>query len=231
METINNTQAAILKHHGGDPAYAMQRITEGFERRHDETFWQFWNTHMAAHHQPGDHIIDLGAGIGQFVNACAARYTDSSVVGLEYAPYMLEAQLPLEQNAHILKDDLNAPNSALPVGCASMVMANMVVHELTQPIKMFVAAHQWLKSGGRMCVIDVVRQPLAHYLERRYPETQLSEERTTREDLEDAFEHFLEHNRYHPQDLEYMLTACGFSVVYSDLQRNGTQARIVVEKR
>ncbi len=227
---IQMTQSQILKHHGGDGELARERITQNFERRHDAAFWDFWDTQVAAHYQAGDAIVDLGAGIGQFVQACAQRYPDSSVIGIEVAPYMLAEPIVLPSNGRIIVDDLNEPSADIALNSVAMVMANMLVHELTQPIKMFKAAHQWLKVGGRMCVIDVVRRPLQEYLQRRYPDTQMWRDETTRADLEDAFEHFLEHNRYYPEDLVFMLESGGFKLIACDSLRDGVQARIVVEK-
>lgn len=230
IQTIETTQANILKHHGGDGSVARQRITEHYERRHDADFWAFWDAKVAPNHQLGDTIIDLGAGIGQFVKDCAVRYTDAQVVGIEVAPYMLQQPLALPNNAQIVVDDLNDPQADIPPNSVSMVMANMLVHELTQPMKMFQAVRRWLKVGGRLCVIDVVRQPLQDYLQRRYPNTEMWQDTTSRSDLEDAFEHFLEHNRYHPEDIVFMLESGGFKLISREPLRNGGQTRIVVEK-
>ena len=224
------TQDAILKHHGGDGGIARQRITENFQLRHNDDFWAFWDAQMGVVHGAQDTILDLGAGIGQFVNACALRYPDATVKGIEVAPYMLEDPLALPSNACILVDDLNDPQAPIKAHSVSMVMANMLVHELTQPMKMFQAVRQWLKIGGRMCVIDVVRQPLQEYLQRRYPNTEMWQTQTTRAELEDAFEHFLEHNRYHPEDIVFMLESGGFKLISRESLRNGGQTRIVVEK-
>lgn len=230
MKDLAKTQQQILRHHGGDGAFARERITETYQRRHDETFWQYWDEKVAKNYQVGEGVLDMGAGIGQFVEDCAKRYPDSPVYGIEAAPYRLENPLPLPANAKILTDDLNNPQADIADNSLAMVMANRVVHELTQPIKMFRAAYQWLKPGGRLCIIDLVRQPLADYLQRRYEGTALWAGDTTVADLEEAFEHFLEHNRYHADDIAFMLTAGGFKVVEKSLERNGRFAWIVVEK-
>ena len=229
--TLEKTQQQILKHHGGDGAKACERIAKTFDKRHDEDFWRFWEESVATNYQPSDGILDLGAGIGQFVAACATRYPKSTVYGIEAAPYMLEAQLDLPENAQILVDDLHDPHAPIEVNSLGMVMANMVVHELTQPIKMFKAAYQWLKPGGRLCVIDIVRQPLAEYLAYRYPDISPYDDQTSVEDLEDAFEHFLEHNRYHPEDIVAMLEMGGFEIVANTPQKVGRFVRIVAEKK
>jgi ubiquinone/menaquinone biosynthesis C-methylase UbiE len=231
--SLQATQASILKHHGGNSFNARQMITNSYDSRHDRAFWQFWQTQVATHYQPGDGIMDFGAGIGQFVRDCAVRYPTSPVYGLEAAPYMLDKPLELPSNGHLLVDDLNYPQNACATvvpNSVAMIMANMVVHELTQPIKMFKAAYQWLKPGGRLCVIDSVRQPLANYLQQRYTPEQLWSPNTGVAELEDAFEDFLEHNRYHPEDLEFMLTAGGFKLIERLTFRQDRFVRIVVEK-
>jgi len=227
---LQETQAKILQHHGGDGDHARDMITSSYGRRHDEDFWRFWDAVVAKNHDKGDQIIDLGAGIGQFVLDCASRYPTSKVIGIEAAPYMLKHRLELPENAHLIEDDLHCPSANIVKEGASMVMANMLVHELVQPIKMFKAAYEWLKPGGRLCVIDVVRQPLGAYLAHRYKQVSPWADETSVEDLEDAFEHFLEHNRYHPDDLLYMLSLGGFKVVDVKAQKKGRFIRIVVEK-
>uniref|UniRef100_Q31EY5 Ubiquinone/menaquinone biosynthesis methyltransferase n=1 Tax=Hydrogenovibrio crunogenus (strain DSM 25203 / XCL-2) TaxID=317025 RepID=Q31EY5_HYDCU len=229
-KTLEQTQQQILKHHGGDGAHARQMITNSYDRRHDEAFWQFWDDVMALNHQPKDGVLDMGAGIGQFVKDCAERYPESKIYGIEAAPYMLQNPLALPDNAVLLVDDLNQPQAEMAPGSLSMVMANMVVHELIQPIKMFKAAYEWLKPGGRLCVIDVVRQPLEAYLNQRYADTQVWGDQTSVADLEDAFEHFQEHNRYHLDDIVFMLTLGGFKLIEKTPQREGRFVRIVVEK-
>jgi len=228
--SIDKTRQQILKHHGGNGEYAREMITKSFERRHDERFWQFWDDKVAKHYQPGDGILDMGAGTGQFVQTCALRYPNSMVYGIEAAPYMLAVQVSLPNNAKIFEDDLHQPQAPIVSGSLGMVMANMVVHELTQPIKMFKAAFNWLKPGGRLCVIDVVRQPLAEYLAYRYPEVSPYDDATKLEDLEDAFEHFLEHNRYHPEDIVAMLEMGGFIIVAETPLKEGRFVKIVAEK-
>lgn len=228
--TIEKTQAQILKHHGGDGEHAREMITSTYERRHDTVFWEFWNAQLGGAINKGDLLLDLGAGVGQFVSDLALRYPHNTAIGIEAAPYMLAAQLPLPDNARLLVDDLNDPQAAIAENSVAAVMANMLVHELPQPVLMFKAIYRWMKTGGRFCVIDLVRQPLESYLEHKYPDRAVWTSEASREMLEDTFEHFLEHNRYHADDLIYMLTACGFKVVENTPIRDGRMVRIVVEK-
>lgn len=227
---MEKTQAQILRHHGGDPDYARQMITQSYERRHDVDFWEFWNAQMGTVINKGDCLLDLGAGIGQFVEELAIRYPENKVVGIDAADYMLAAQLSMPDNAHMLKDDLNEPQGHIENGQVATAMANMLVHELPQPVNMFKAVYQWLKPGGRFCIIDLVRQPLADYLNHKYPEGEIWKNEIERDEIEDVFEHFLEHNRYHAADLIYMLEAVGFKLIEQTPQRGGRFVRLVVEK-
>ncbi len=227
---MNKTQAQILKHHGGDGEHARSMITSSYERRHDVDFWEFWNAQMGVVINKSEVLVDLGAGIGQFVNDLALRYPANTIVGIEAAPYMLAAQQPLPANARMVEDDLNAPQLRVEPGSAAVVMANMIVHELPQPVLMFKAIHQWLKPGGRLCIIDLVRQPLESYLEHKYPDRKMWKEAVPQDEVEQVFEHFLEHNRYHTDDLLYMLNSLGFTTIETTSQRDGRMVRIVVEK-
>lgn len=227
---MDKTQAQILKHHGGDGEHARSMITSTYERRHDIEFWEFWNAQMGRAISKDDCLVDLGAGIGQFVNDLALRYPNNTALGIEAAEYMLTAQMEMVENARLLQDDLNDPQAQIEAGKVAAVMANMLVHELPQPILMFKAVYQWLKVGGRFCIIDLVRQPLSDYLEHKYPENRLWNEAIGRDEVEDVFEHFLEHNRYHADDIIYMLTSIGFKVIEHTPQRGGRFVRIVVEK-
>ncbi len=226
--SLEKTQAQILSHHGGDPEFARKMITQSYDRRHDTAFWEFWNAQMAPSIAKEDALLDLGAGIGQFVEDLAIRYPEHKVIGIDAADYMLTAQLALPENARMLKDDLNLPKAHIQEGSVATIMANMLVHELPQPVNLFKAAYQWLKPGGRLCVIDLVRQPLEEYLNHKYPEDELWKTEVDRDRIEDVFQHFLEHNRYHADDLIYMLQAAGFSIVENT--PNGRFVRLVAEK-
>lgn len=227
---MEKTQAQILRHHGGDADHARKMITQSYDRRHDIDFWEFWNAQMGVVIAKGDSVLDLGAGIGQFVEDLAIRYPDNTAIGIDAAEYMLAAQVRLPENARMLKDDLNEPIANIGADKVATVMANMLVHELPQPVNMFKAVYKWLKPGGRFCIIDLVRQPLEDYLTHKYPNAELFNNEVERDEIEDVFEHFLEHNRYHADDILFMLTSLGFNIIENTPQRGGRFVRIVVEK-
>ncbi len=226
MNPLQKTQQQILRHHGGDGNLARERISATYEKRHDEAFWQVWNRYITPRLEPGDTLLDLGAGIGQFVQDLGQKYPQNTIVGIEVAPYMLEGVVDLPDNARMEIIDLNNPPlEAFAPDSVGAVMANMLVHEMLQPVKMIQAVKYWLKPGGRLMVIDLIRQPLQDYLQHRYPRAELCQNTTSQADLEDAFEHFLEHNRYTDQDMKFIWEICGFDLIEESLLPNGRMKR------
>ncbi|WP_321276799.1 class I SAM-dependent methyltransferase [Thiomicrorhabdus indica] len=223
----------ILRHHGGDAEHARKMITQSYERRHDVDFWEFWNAQMAPAISAGDLLLDLGAGIGQFVNDLALRYPNNKAIGVEAANYMYAAKLTLPENATLLQADLTDGILPIEEGSVAVIMANMLIHELPQPVSLFRGIYHWLKPGGRFCIIDLVRQPLESYLNHKFPEGEIwqaenANNKNDKEKLEEVFEHFLEHNRYHATDLIFMLAKIGFEIIENT--PNGRFVRLVVEK-
>lgn len=227
---MQKTQEYILRHHGGDGDRAREMTIKTYADRFDADFWNFWDEFFTPVIKSGDGLMDLGAGVGLFIKDLADKYPESHVLGVDAVPYMLDYCVDLSANARMCADDLNDPQVHVVDGTVAGVMCSLVVHELIQPVLMFQAVYRWLKPGGRFCVIDLVRQPLEDYLNHKYPDSEISKGELNRLDLEDAFEHFLEHNRYHAADLIYMLEALGFKLIDQSEIRNGRMVRLVVEK-
>jgi len=227
---MEKTQQSVLKHHGGDGDKAREMITQSYERRHDVAFWECWNETMSAAIEHDTVLLDIGAGIGQFVEDLALRYPDNRVIGLEVAEYMYVAQKKLPENGRLLKDDVTDSQAQIVEGSVSAVMANMVLHEMEQPVSFLNQIVRWMKSGGRVMVIDLVRQPLADYLEHKFPDGEIwGQNVPENSEIEEVFHHFLEHNRYHIEDVEYLFDQAGFDKLYSEPK--GRMHQWVFEKR
>lgn len=227
---LEKTQKQLLQHHGGNAFKARQAINNSYENRHDSQFWVFWDDFVASNYLVGDGILDMGCGSGMFVRDCAQRYPQSQVYGIDAAPYMLQTNTQLPTNATLFMDDLHQPQAPIDNDSLAMIMANTVIHELSQPIRLFLAAHKWLKPGGRLCVIEGIRQPLETYLEKRYTQKQIWRLADNTEELAKIFTHYFEHNRYDKEDLIYLGQSAGFKLVLNTWELNSKLISLVFEK-
>lgn len=229
-ERLQQTRALLARHHRDGERFA-QMMKEGFERRFDAAFWEEWDATIMVAGGDAPTVVDLGAGPGMFVRAVAERYPQARVVGVECAPYMLEASDPLPKNAELVCDDLHDPK--LPFGDESVdaAMASVVLHEMHQPVKALLELRRCMKPGGRLLVLDWVRAPLEVYIRHQTEEARVFDPATTPAELEDLFVHFIEHNRFSREDLFYLLNHTGFAVVDSRVSKEGRYAHIVAERR
>ncbi|KGK41718.1 hypothetical protein LH51_12675 [Nitrincola sp. A-D6] len=111
-----------------------------------------------------------------------------------------------------------------------VALANRLIHELHQPVSLFRNLYRWLKPGGVFILVDMVRQPLKSYLTHEFKGATLTDMTLSDARLLDTFQHFLEHNRYHSQDLCDLLTMCGFELLASEPIRSGRAVQIAVRK-
>ena len=218
---LHSLQQYLQQHHGGDGNLAAQRTLDNYSRHHNQDFWAFWQHQTAAFEQPLQ-MLDLGCGAGQFLRDVALQHPDWHCTGVECAPYMLEHMVELPANARVVIDDLNQPHQAFDHN-VSLIMANMLVHELHQPVALFRTIKSWLADDGVLILIDMVRQPLQSYMEHSHPDLTM----LPRPELEYAFSQYAEHNRYSADDLQWLLHQCGFEVLQRDEIRSGRAVRLV----
>ncbi len=228
-DRLQKTQQMLAKHHRDGERFA-QMMKEGFERRFDETFWTVWDRWMVPAYSSAPVVLDLGAGPGMFVKAVGERYQGVRAIGVECAPYMIEAVGALPEGCEILCEDLHDPRLSLTDGTVDAALASVVLHEMDQPVRTLLETHRCLKPGGRLMVLDWVRVPLEVYVRSQTEEARIFDAATPVEELDDFFVHFIEHNRFSREDLIYMLNKTGFAVIDSEVTREGRYARIIAEK-
>ncbi len=228
-EKLEQTQAMLAKHHRDGERFA-EMMKESFADRFDEVFWYHWDRWMKPVYSDKPVVLDLGAGPGMFVKALAERTPGIRAIGVECAPYMLEAVGELPPGAEMVCQDLHDP--ALPLESASVdaVMASVVIHEMSQPVRSLLEVQRCLKPGGRFYITDWVRAPLEVYIRAQTEEARVFDSGTDVDELEDLFIHFIEHNRFSREDLIYLLNKTGFAVLHSEIAKEGRYARIVAEK-
>ncbi len=227
---LAQTQAMLAKHHREGEKFA-ETMKSGFERRFGEAFWAFWQQWIAPAYSASPQVLDLGAGPGMFVRAVAERTPGLRAYGLEVAPYMLAAQVPLPEGCRLIACDLHDPQLDLAPGSIDAALASVVLHEMKQPVRALQGLQRLLKPGGRLLLLDWVRAPLEVYIRAQTEEARVFDPSTEVHELDDLFIHFIEHNRFSREDLIYLLNQCGFAVIYSKVEREGRYATLVAERR
>lgn len=226
-EKLQQTKDMLARHHRDGTAFA-QMMKDTFDDRFNDAFWAMWTEDMEPALGEAPVILDLGTGPGLFLQALAKRYPGVRAIGVECADYMLAAAEGLPDNCEVLCTDLHDPQLPLAAGSVDAVVASVVLHELNQPVRALQEMARCLKPGGRFYILDWVRAPLAQYL--AASELDVFAQQTSAEQLEDLFVHFIEHNRFSREDLEYLLTHTGFRVLSSEPLKAGRQARLIAEK-
>lgn len=224
------TEEMLAKHHRDGERFA-QMMKESFDSRFDELFWNAWRQWVEPAYSASPVVLDLGAGPGLFVKALAQRYPGIRAIGVEVAPYMLQAVGDLPAGCEIIAEDLHEPKLPLADGAVDAVMCSVVLHEMDQPLRALQEISRVMRRGGRFYIADWVRAPLEVYVRNQTDEAQLFGADITTAELEDFFIHFVEHNRFSREDLIYMLNHTGFAVIHSEIAKEGRYARIVAEKR
>lgn len=229
-ERVEKTQAMLAKHHRDGQRFA-EMMKQGFADRFNDEFWSEWDHWIKPVYSNEPVVLDLGAGPGMFVRALAERTPAMRAIGVECAPYMLEAAVQLPPGCEIISEDLHDPKLPLPDNSVDAAMASVVLHEMSQPLRALQEMRRCLKPGGRLYILDWVRAPLEVYIRAQTEEAKVFDRETPVEELEDLFIHFIEHNRFSREDLIYLLNQCGFAVLHSKIMRDGRYANIVAEKR
>ncbi|PKM44912.1 MAG: class I SAM-dependent methyltransferase [Gammaproteobacteria bacterium HGW-Gammaproteobacteria-1] len=224
------TEEMLAKHHRDGERFA-QMMKESFDSRFDELFWNAWRQWVEPAYSASPVVLDLGAGPGMFVKALAARYPGIRAIGVEVAPYMLQAVGDLPVGCEIIAEDLHDPKLPLADAAVDAVMCSVVLHEMDQPLRALQEISRVMRPGGRFYIADWVRAPLEVYVRNQTDEAKLFGADITTAELEDFFIHFAEHNRYSREDLIYLLNHTGFAVIHSEIAKEGRYARIVAEKR
>lgn len=229
-ERRRKTEQSLARHHR-DAGRFVQSITASFQRRHDELFWNAWQEWMEPVYSGQPVVLDLGAGTGQFIKALAERHPGMRAIGIEVAPYMLDAVEDLPAGCEMLAEDLHEPHLPLEDGSVDAVMCSVVLHEMDQPLRALQELSRVMRRGGRFYLADWVRAPLEVYVRQQTDEERVFGSVISTDELDEFFIHFMEHNRFSREDLVYLLNKTGFAVIHSELLKEGRYTRIIAEKR
>lgn len=133
-----------------------------YERRH--------NLMARAGFKPGDSLLEIGCGAGQFIATCADTYNwygmDFSEAGIEEGRTRLP-DLPADRLSSGQVEDFN-PN--LPEGGFDGVLIFDTIEHVYDPQLVLNRAANWLKPGGRMIVTTPdIGANMARLTGRRWP--------------------------------------------------------------
>lgn len=111
--------------------------------------------------QPGETVLDLGSGAGIDVFLAATKVgPNGRVIGVDMTPAMLErARSNAQQSKLVDRVEFRLGEiEHLPIADASVdvVLSNCVVNLSSDKQQVWNEAYRVLKSGGRMCVEDIV---------------------------------------------------------------------------
>jgi SAM-dependent methyltransferase len=123
----------------------------------DYAFHQLF-TDTAVPHRGYARIVDLGCGFGKSTRPFKATYPDADVIGVDLSAAVLRL-------AHDQAEGMGLPitfrqadlaATGLPAGCADLVTATMVIHELPADaqVAMIREAARLLAPGGLLRILD-----------------------------------------------------------------------------
>ncbi len=228
-ERLQQTQDMLAKHHRDGERFA-ELMKQTFADRFNDHFWAEWERWIVPVYSEQPVVLDLGTGPGLFLKALADYRPGIRAIGVECAPYMLQAVGELPEGCEIIAEDLHDPKLPLEDGAVDAANCSVVLHEMNQPLRTLQEAHRCLKPGGRFYIHDWVRAPLEVYIRAQTEEAAVFNPATPLAELEDLFTHFIEHNRFSREDLIYLLNMSGFAVLHSTISKEGRFCHIVAEK-
>jgi SAM-dependent methyltransferase len=204
---------SYLERHQGDLEEYIHNVGRSAAGRYGPAFWGLWDQRVA----PAEDavIVDLGAGTGALLRQLRARLPQARLLGVELHPAMAAPLRALGQELgfEVVEADLGHP-LPLPAGGADVVTSVLSFHELPYPPALLDRAVELLRPGGVLLLHDIVKWPLAEYLQHRPLNP-------------DTLQHYREHCLFRPDDLRHLVERAGLQVVDVTLHEGGRFATLV----
>jgi predicted methyltransferase len=145
-----------------DPNLKLEEWISRFERESRETFDKRNEIVAACKLKPGMAVADVGAGTGLYTRLFAAEVgATGTVYAVEIAQKFLDhiaatsKQRGFTNVKTVLGTDLSAE---LPKGVVDVVFVCDTYHHFEFPERMLQSLHQALKPGGRLVIVDFIRE-------------------------------------------------------------------------
>lgn len=191
----------------------LQRMVKTHPERFGEAYWALFTAHVASSLPPSPVMIDLGCGPGLLLRDLGERYPAATLYGYDVTPAMIahgqQASYTGAKPTLALHDVTTHP---LPhaAGTAHLVSMSSVLHVLDEPLPVLAEIRRVLAPGGVFLLLDWIRQPLSTYLAWRREVLGEGEAESRRR----GFRLFPVHNKYTPEDWQWLLAETGFAIDY-----------------
>lgn len=141
----------------------VSKFVEKFEGESREVFDKREKVLAVLDVKPGMAVADVGAGTGLYTRMFAKAVGEKGkVLAVDIAQEFLDhiAKSAKDQNlgnvTTILGKDISAE---LPANSADLVFVCDTYHHFEYPARMLASIHKGLKEGGRLAVVDFIREP------------------------------------------------------------------------
>ena len=197
---------------GVSDEHLLGRMVATHPERFGAPFWAFFAEHVASRLTAQPTIVDLGCGPGLVLQDVAERYPSARLYGYDVTPAMIAHARQLVYRSAtptLAVHDVTA--QPLPNGTASvqLVCMSSVLHIVDEPLPVLAEIRRVLAADGTFLLNDWIRQPLAGYLAWRRDVMKETEV----ESRQRGFRLFPMHNKYTPEDWQWLLAAAGFAIL------------------
>ena len=109
--------------------------------------------------EDGIRVLDLGCGTGNYTNALAERFPNSTFIGLDYSTQALSSANDTKKQKGVMNVKfVEGDAHALPkewIGTFDMVFMNNVLHDLPDPFTCLDEIYKVMKTDGCFCLLEV----------------------------------------------------------------------------
>jgi SAM-dependent methyltransferase len=191
--------------------HLLQRMVATHRERYGDAFWTFFAERVAPLLPSRPTIVDLGCGPGLVLRDLGERHPAATLYGYDVTPAMIaHGQGLTYTGAKPTLAVLDATAQPLPHASDSVDLVTMssVLHVLDEPLPVLAEIRRVLADGGTFLLHDWIRQPLPAYLAWRRDVMKEGEVESRRR----GFRLFPVHNKYTPEDWQWLLGEAGFTI-------------------
>ncbi len=162
-----HTAAAAESHHDATARHSFEDVehwTSLFDDPSRDAWQRPQDVVQALQLRPGMCVADLGAGTGYFSRYLAAAVGEAgTVLAVDTEPNLvvhLRERAEKERTANVVPVLASPDNPRLPVGAVDLILIVDTVHHIDDRIGYFRRLQRFLKSAGRVVIIDFKKEDL-----------------------------------------------------------------------